>query len=198
LLADHPALAVGYAAPMQSKAKTVSDYLASLPADRRAALEAVRKVIRRNIDPTYEESMGYGMMGWAVPHSVYPAGYHCDPAQPLPFAGLASQKQYMSLYLMCIYYKSGDESWFREAWARTGKKLDMGKCCVRFKSVDDLALDVIGAAIKRMPARKYIALYESTRREAGSGKATRRSKPAAKPKSTRKSPRRAPRRSRTS
>jgi hypothetical protein len=147
---------------MQSKAKTVKEYLASLPADRREALEALRAVILKNIDKTYEEGMGYGMPGWSVPHSVYPPGYHCDPKVPLPYAGMASQKNHMSLYLMCIYGHSGEDRWFREAWAKTGKKLDMGKSCIRFKKVEDLALDVIAEAFRRTPAREYIALYEKT------------------------------------
>ncbi len=88
---------------MQSKAATVKEYLASLPPDRRAALQAVRAVILKNLDPDIHESMSYGMIGYAVPHSVFPAGYHCDPKMPLPFAGLASQKGYMSLYLMSVY-----------------------------------------------------------------------------------------------
>jgi len=146
---------------MQSKAKTVEQYLAELPADRRAALQAVREVILKNLDKDYVECMGYGMMGYAVPHSVYPPGYHCDPKQPLPFAGLASQKGHLSLYLMCTYMNSGEDQWFRKAWARTGKKLDMGKSCIRFKKVEDLALEVIGEAIRRMPAKKYIAMYEA-------------------------------------
>ena len=117
---------------MQSKAATVSDYLDSLPADRRAALEAVRKVFRDNLDPAYSEGMSYGMIGYCIPHSVYPAGYHCDPKQPLPYAGLASQKNHMSLYLMCVYGNDGNNDlyrWFTEAWKKTGKKLDMGRAC---------------------------------------------------------------------
>ncbi|MBS0189572.1 MAG: DUF1801 domain-containing protein [Phycisphaerales bacterium] len=147
---------------MQSKASTVAAYLASLPADRRAALEAVRKVILKNLDKDYEEGMGYGMMGYHVPHRVYPAGYHCNPEQPLPFAGLASQKNYMSIYLMCIYGESEHSKWFAEAWKKSGKKLDMGKACIRFKKVEDLALDVIGEAIRRMPAKKYIEMMEAS------------------------------------
>lgn len=149
---------------MQSKAATVEQYMAELPEDRRAALEVVRDVFRRNIDKVYTEGVGYGMIGYSVPHSVYPAGYHCDPAQPLPFAGMASQKNYMSVYLMC-YMDPSHERWFREAWAKTGKKLDMGKSCIRFKKIEDLALDVIGEAIRRVPAKKYIELYEASRRD---------------------------------
>ncbi len=144
-----------------SKATTVKAYLASLPADRRGAIESVRKVILANLDKEYEEGMQYGMIGYYVPHSVFPAGYHCDPKQPLPFAGLASQKNYMSIYLMCTYGSTEHAAWFKEAWARTGKRLDMGKSCIRFKKLDDVALDVIGEAIARVPARAYIAHYES-------------------------------------
>ena len=157
---------------MQSKATTVKEYLASLPEDRRKALTALREVFLKNIDKKYTEGMGYGMMGYSVPHSVYPPGYHCDPSIPLPFAGMASQKNYMSLYLMCLYF--GDQhgagtpevkeytKWFMEAWKKTGKKLDMGKCCIRFKKLEDLALDVVGEAIRRIPTDNYVKIYEAS------------------------------------
>jgi hypothetical protein len=148
---------------MQSKAATVEQYLSALPDDRRRAIEAVRQLILSNLDRDYEEGMQYGMIGYYVPHRVYPAGYHCDPKQPLPFAALASQKNYMSLYLMCVYGDSPLAKWFQDAWAKTGKKLDMGKACVRFKKLEDLALDVIGEAIRRIPAKKYIEFCETAR-----------------------------------
>src|ERR1700741_4251032 len=107
---------------MQSKATTVKAYLAELPKDRRDAIEAVRKVILANLDKDYQEGMQYGMISYSVPHSIFPAGYHCDPKQPLPFAGLASQKNYMSLYMMCVYGDTPQSDWFRNAWAKTGKK----------------------------------------------------------------------------
>ena len=146
---------------MQSKATTVKQYLAELPVDRRAAIETVRQIILNNLDRAYEEGMQYGMIGYYVPHSIYPSGYHCDPRQPLPFACLASQKNYMSLYLGCVYGEHEIARWFVQTWAKTGKKLDMGKSCVRFRKVEDLALDVIGEAIRRMPAKTFIAYYES-------------------------------------
>jgi len=159
---------------MQSKATTVAQYLAELPEDRRKAIEAVRRVVLENLDKDYEEGIQYGMIGYYVPHRVHPAGYHCDPKQPLPFAGLASQKNHMSLYMMCVYGHSDHASWFQQAWAKTGKKLDMGKACVRFKKVDDLALDVIGEAIRRVPAKKYIdyceAALKSTKEQGSSRK----------------------------
>ena len=104
---------------MQSKAKTVEAYLASLPEDRRAVLEAVRAVILENLDGAYEEGMQYGMIGYYVPHSVYPAGYHCDPKQPLPFAGLAAQKNHMSVYLMGLYGDAKEAARFEKAWKAT-------------------------------------------------------------------------------
>jgi len=159
---------------MQSKATTVKQYLAELPAERRAAIEAVRKVILANLDPTYEEGMQYGMIGYYVPHSVYPPGYHCDPSQPLPFVCLASQKNYMSVYLGSVYGQ--EEKSFREAWAKTGKRLDMGKCCVRFRKLEDLVLDLIGDSIRQLPARKFIDYYERVLRE--SLRSTRKRTPA--------------------
>ena len=146
---------------MTSKAATVAEYLKSLPDDRRSAIEAVRKVILANLDSDYDEMMLYGMIAYCVPHRVYPAGYHCDPTKPLTFAAIASQKNYMSVYLMCIYGDADHAKWFTGEWKKTGKKLDMGKSCIRFKKLEDLALDVIGQAIKRVPAKKYIESYTS-------------------------------------
>jgi hypothetical protein len=145
---------------VQSKAASVSEYLAELPADRRLAIEAVRKVIRQNLDAGFEEGMQYGVIGYYVPHSLYPPGYHCDPRQPLPFAALASQKNYMSLYLMCVYGDPNQLKQFQAAWAKSGKKLNMGKSCVRFARLDDLALDAIGDAIRRVSAKGYIEACE--------------------------------------
>lgn len=157
---------------MQSKATTVKQYLASLPDERRVALEAVRKAINKNLDKGFEEGMSYGMIGWHVPHSIYPDGYHCNPEQALPFAGLASQKNAMSLYLMCIYGDEKQRDAFLADWKKTGKKLDMGKSCIRFKKLEDLPLDVIGRAVKRVSLKGYVAAYEATRPD--------RSKPAQK------------------
>ncbi len=152
---------------MQSKATSVNAYLAELPDDRRIAIEAVRKVILDNLDAGYREGIQYGMIGYFVPHEVFPAGYHCDPKQPLPFASLASQKNYMSLYMMGVYCgcaegatgETPDARWFREAWMKAGKKLDMGKACVRFKKLEDVPLAVVAEAIRRIPAKTYIQRY---------------------------------------
>ena len=147
---------------MQSKAQTVKAYLDELPPDRRAAISAIRAAIRKDLPKGYAEGMQYGMIGYYVPHSVYPPGYHCDPRQPLPFASLASQKNHMALYLMCTYADPEHAGWFQKAWKAAGKKLDMGKSCVRFKKLDDVPLDVVGEAVRRVPVAEYVALYEST------------------------------------
>ena len=146
---------------MQSKATSVDQYLAELPADRRETVQALRQVIRKNVDKRIEEGMQYGMIGYYVPHSIYPAGYHCDPRQPLPYACLASQKNYLSLHMMNMYADSAHEKWFRAAWAKSGKKLDMGKCCIRFKRLEDVPLDVIGEAFSRVSLDNHISFYEN-------------------------------------
>ncbi len=146
---------------MQSKAPTVAAYLASLPADRKAAVGAVRDVILKNLGKGFEEGMSYGMIGYYVPHSIYPAGYHCDPKMPLPFAGLASQKHYISVYLMSVYADKAEEKWLRDQWAKAGKKLDMGKCCIRFKKLEDVPLDALGEAVRRVSVERHIEYYKT-------------------------------------
>jgi hypothetical protein len=145
---------------MQSKAKTVVEYLDSLPLDRRAAVSAVRKVILDHLPKGYAECMQYGMISYVVPHSLYPAGYHCDPSQPLALAMLGSPKSHMAIYLMTVYGDPKTEQWFRKIYAASGKKLNMGKSCVRFKKLEDLPLDVIGQAIARVPVKEYVARIE--------------------------------------
>lgn len=166
---------------MQSAATSVDAYLDSLPDERRAIIDALRGVILANLDSGYREAIQYGMIGYAVPHEVFPAGYHCDPKQPLPFAALASQKNYVSLYLMGLYLgdscdeDTAETAWFRDAWTKSGKKkLDMGKSCVRIKKLEDVPLDVIGEAIRRMPAQLYIERYQQSLAAAGSGRPGRK------------------------
>ena len=149
---------------MRSEATTVSEYLKSLPDDRRKAIDAVRKVIRKNLDSGYEEAMAYGMISYHIPLKFYPPGYHANPKQGLPFVALASQKNHMAVYMFGLYTDSSMSQWFVDAWTKKGKKLDKGKSCIRFKKIDDLALDVIGEAIRRMPAKLYIEVYETARR----------------------------------
>jgi hypothetical protein len=145
---------------MTSTAKTVQEYLANLPPDRRLAISAVRDVILTNLPAGYEEVMQYGMIDYVVPHNIYPAGYHCDPSKPLSYAMLGSQKNHMAIYLCNVYGHKETETWFRKAFAASGKKLDMGKSCVRFKKVEQLPLEVIGQVIARTPVDKYIACVE--------------------------------------
>lgn len=145
---------------MKSTATTVSEYLQAMPAERRETMAAVRAVILANLPAGYEEVMSYGMLGYVVPHRLYPAGYHCDPRLPLPMANLGSQKNHLSLYLMTVYGDPAVEQWFRAAWLATGKKLDMGKACVRFKRAEDVPLAVVGELIARVPVSEYIARME--------------------------------------
>lgn len=146
-----------------SKATSVEQYLQELPPERREVLAAVRKVILNNLDKDFEEGMQYGMIGYYVPHRVFPDGYHCDPKQPLPFAGLAAQKNNYSLYLMCIYGDPSKEKQLRDAFAKAGKKPNMGKSCVRFKKLDDLPLEAIGKLIGSITAAQYVARYQKAR-----------------------------------
>jgi len=145
---------------VSSAAATVEQYLASLPADRRAAIARVRDVVNARLPPGFEETMQYGMISWIVPRSRLAATYN---GQPLAIASLASQKQYMALYLMSVYGDAELGAWFRAAYRSAGKKLDMGKSCVRFKTVDALPLDVVGEAISRVPVETYLAVYETSR-----------------------------------
>lgn len=167
---------------MQSKAKTVAEYIASLPSDQREVLAAVRTVILANLDGGFQEAMQYGMVGYSVPHSRFPAGYHCDPKQPLPFAALAAQKNSLSLHLMGLYMNPDELKWFTQAWKASGKELDMGKACVRFKKLDDVALDVVGEAFRRVSADAWIATYEATLAGSAQRKAPAKKVAAAKAK----------------
>ncbi len=148
---------------MQSKAKTVKQYLDELPADRKQDILAVRKTILKNLPKGYEETMAYGMIGYVVPLKTYPAGYGGNKNIPLPFAALASQKNYMALYLMGAYGNKDLDVWFRKAYAATGKKLDMGKGCVRFKKLDDLPLDVVGQVLRKVSVKDFIKNYDKVR-----------------------------------
>ena len=144
---------------MQSKAKTVTEYINSLPEDRKQAVTKLRNAIRKNLPKGFEETMGYGAMGYVVPHSLFPAGYHCDPKQPLPFLGIASQKNYISVYHMALYHGQLLD-WFIDQWGEvTTKKLDMGKCCIRFKKPEDIPFDLIGELASKMTPQQWIDVY---------------------------------------
>ncbi|MDI9641714.1 DUF1801 domain-containing protein [Kamptonema cortianum] len=144
---------------MTSKALSVSEYLENLPEDRREAISVVRNEILRNLPDGFEEGIQYGMIGYFVPHSIYPDGYHCDPKQPVPFASIASQKNHMAVYMFCIYTDPAVADWFVEEYKKSGKKLDMGKGCVRFKKLEDLPVELIGQAIAKVTLDDFLANY---------------------------------------
>ncbi|MFN8276426.1 MAG: DUF1801 domain-containing protein [Chitinophagales bacterium] len=140
---------------------TVADYVAALPEERGAAIEQLRKTIKKALPKGFEETMSYGMIGYVVPHSKYPAGYHCDPKLPLPFLNLASQKNFIALYHMGLYADEKMLNWFSEAFVKaTGKKPDMGKSCIRFKKEADIPYALIGELCSKMSPADWIAQYE--------------------------------------
>jgi len=147
---------------MQSKATTPNEYMESLPEDRKAAMTRLRNVIKKNLPKGFKEAMGYGNLGWVVPHSTYPAGYHCDPRQPLPFLGIASQKNFIAVYHMGIHADPKLLKWFTTEYPKHSKtKLDMGKSCIRFKKPDQIPFDLIGELASKMTPQDWIARYES-------------------------------------
>ncbi len=152
---------------MQSKATTVKEYIAELPEDRRKAIAQLQKVIKKNLPKGFEEVMSYGMIGYVVPHKLYPLGYHCDPKLPLPFLNIASQKNSINLYHMGIYADATLYKWFTEAHAKASpKKLDMGKSCIRYKNEADIPFDLIGELASKISVKEWIQLYESAFRKA--------------------------------
>ena len=146
---------------MQSKATTVEAYIAELPEDRQKMINEFRKVIKKNMPKGFQECMNYGMIGWVVPHSKYPGGYHCNPKDPLPFMGLASQKNSVNFYHMGIYGDPKLLKWFTDEHAKaSSKKLDMGKSCVRYKKAEDIPLKLIGELAAKISVDEWIARYE--------------------------------------
>ena len=146
---------------MQSKAKTVNEYLKEIPAERIEPMKKLRKTILDNLPKGFEEGMSYGMIGYFVPHSIYPKGYHCNPKLPLPFVNVASQKNFISFYHMGLYGSSKLLDWFLAEYPKHCKtKLDMGKCCVRFKKFDQIPFDLIGKLISKVSVEKYIETLE--------------------------------------
>jgi hypothetical protein len=148
---------------MQSKAATPDAYIDSLPEDRKAAMIKLRKLIKKNIPKGFSEEMNYGMLGYVVPHSLYAGGYHCDPKLPLPFMNIASQKNYISIYHMGLY-DGPLLKWFEAEWKKSStKKLDMGKCCVRFKKMEDIPYELIGELASKMTPQQWIAIYDKAK-----------------------------------
>jgi hypothetical protein len=145
---------------MQSKAATPQEYVESLPQDRKQAISQIRKQLLKNLPKGFKEIMSYGMLGYVVPHTLFPEGYHCDPDQPLPFICLASQKNYVALYHMGIYGDKNILNWFTDEYARqcTGK-LDMGKGCIRFKKMEDIPFQLIGELATKMTPEEWVNRY---------------------------------------
>lgn len=147
---------------MQSKATTVDQYIAEAPQERQEALQKLRATILAHLPKGFVEAMGYGMAGYAVPHSIYPAGYHCTPHLPLPFMGFASQKNSINFYHMGIYADETLYNWFLAEYAKfSKKKLDIGKSCMRFKKPEDIPFDLIGELVSKISVQDWIATYES-------------------------------------
>ena len=146
---------------MQSKAKTVDQYIEELPPERKKSISEIRSAIKKNIPKGFTETMGYGMAGYVVPHSLYPAGYHCTPELPLPFMGFASQKNFIAVYHMGIYADPKLLKWFTDEWKKhSTKKLDMGKSCLRFKKPEDVPVKLIGELASKLTPQEWIGTYE--------------------------------------
>lgn len=147
---------------MQYEAKTPLEYMDMIPEDRKEPMSKLRKIITENLPNGFEEVVSYGMLGWVVPHSLYPAGYHCDTKLPLPFAGIASQKNFISFYHMGIYADKELYDWFVAEYPKHCKtKLDMGKSCIRFKKPENIPYELIQQLISKMTPQQWIAIYES-------------------------------------
>ncbi len=147
---------------MQSKATSVKEYIESLPVDRQRIVTKLREVILQNLPEGYEEGMQHGMIGYYIPLSRYPKTYN---GQPLGYVALASQKNYISLYLMNVYGNKEIEGWFIESYKKSGKRLDIGKSCVRFRKLEDLPLDIIEEAIARTSVDDFMSLYEESQKK---------------------------------
>jgi Domain of unknown function (DU1801) len=146
---------------MESPIKNVNDYIKSIPKERAVVFQQLRTTILSHLPKGFEERLSYGMIGFVVPHSIYPNGYHCDPKLPLPFVSLANQKNFIALYHMGMYADKNLLDWFVEAYPKhSKKKLDMGKSCVRFKYLDDIPFVLMGELIKKISVKDWITVYE--------------------------------------
>ena len=152
-----------YLCLMNSDALSPDEYVDGLPEERRGAVEKLRRIIRENLPAGFEETMSYGMIGYVVPHEIYPKGYHVDPNLPLPFINLASQKNYIALYHSGIYCDPKLQEWFREEYdQRSPRKLDMGKSCIRFKKPEAIPFDLVGELAGKITPEEWIELYEGS------------------------------------
>lgn len=148
---------------MQYKASSPDEYINQLPEDRQAPIKKLRKIIKKNLPKGFEEAMSYGMIGYVVPHSIYPNGYHCTPELPLPFMSIASQKNFIAVYSSSVYATKDLYDWFVAQYPNHCKrKLDMGKSCIRFKYIDDIPYELIGELASKMTVDEWINTYEQT------------------------------------
>lgn len=147
---------------MKASGKTVKEILNNLPADRAKPFNKLHDVIMKNLPKGFEAAISYGGLGYVVPHKIYPSGYHCKPSEPLPFAGIASQKNSINFYHMGIYADPGLMKWFVTEYPKHSKqKPDMGKSCVRFKKLDEIPYKLIGELMKKMSVKEWITIYET-------------------------------------
>lgn len=147
---------------MRSEAQTVDDYISQLPEDRKETISKLRDVIKTNLPDGFQEEMSYGMIGYVVPKSLYPAGYHCTPELPLPFMNIASQKNFIAVYHMAVYADKALNEWFTTEFPKYSKaKLDMGKSCIRFKKPADIPFELIGRLASKLTPDEWIAMYEA-------------------------------------
>ena len=148
---------------MTSDAKTPEEYVNTLPQDRKAAISKLRKIILKRLPKGFLETISYGMLGYVVPHSIYPDGYHCDPKLPLPFMSIASQKNFVGVYHMGIYANKELYDWFINEYPKhSNRKLDMGKSCIRLKKIEEIPYELIGELASKMTPDKWIEIYENT------------------------------------
>ena len=147
---------------MQTDYKSPQEYLDSLPDERKLVIENLRKVIKSNLPEGFQEGISYGMLGYVVPHSIYPKGYHCKPNLPLPFINIASQKKFIALYHMGIYANPDLLNWFVAEYSiRVKTKIDMGKSCIRFRKMEDIPYELIGELAAKMAVSEWISIYEN-------------------------------------
>ena len=147
---------------MRIEAENMDDYITKLPEERQEPMKKLKAAIEANLPEGFEEAWSYGMPGWSVPHSLYPAGYHCKPEEPLPFMSIASQKNFIAVYHMGVYANPELMKWFTNEYPKhSSKKLDMGKSCIRFKRVEDIPYKLIGELAGKMTADEWIAIYEA-------------------------------------
>lgn len=146
---------------MQYEAQTPEAYIAQIPEERRGPLKELRKQIRENLPKGFEETISYGMIGYVIPHEIFPEGYHVDPTLPLPFINLASQKNFISVYHYGVYANKELLDWFTRAYKdQTGRKPDMGKSCIRFKKMEQIPYELIGELCTKITPEQYIEMYQ--------------------------------------